>query len=245
MSLLLEDEPVAVDFEFQQYLRAGGFKQAHRLGWIAVINTKGETIFECFVRYDKEDGTRVIMPPKRFGVTHAPLQLNNGAIPAGYAETWLAQILEERTVIWHGGTGGDSTACKIVDPFKKAKAIVDTQGIYGCINLADLMAQIFPNAAAVQVDGRHTPVEDAQSTMKLYLHAHPYDRIAEKAKLEKQGLDPICKTPVQQARQVLEMRGRHAHAARMYQSNAGNGRGGRGGGRGGGGGGGRGRGRGA
>lgn len=35
----------------------------------------------------------------------------------------------------------------------------------------------------IQQGGIHTPVEDAKTTMELYLLKHPYDRVAEATKL--------------------------------------------------------------
>lgn len=68
MERLLPSEPVAVEFESQNYRRQGEVKQRQRLAWVAVVDTKGETTLECFVRYDREDGVKLFMPPIRFGV---------------------------------------------------------------------------------------------------------------------------------------------------------------------------------
>ncbi|CZT21356.1 uncharacterized protein RCC_07219 [Ramularia collo-cygni] len=233
MDLLLPDEPVAVDFEFQNFQRNGESKQRHRLGWIGVVNTKGESILDCFVRYEREEGVRVIMPPKRFGVSMQDLQLNNGAIPAEIAEAWLADIMRGRLVIVHGGSGGDLVACQIINPFQEAERVVDTQDLHSRTNLGALMDEVFPLEGRVQVGGVHTPIEDAQSTMKLYLNKVAYDRAAEKASLERRGLETFCKPSAVQTRQVQEMRRRHAQASHMFQRNANgrgrNGKGGRGG----------------
>lgn len=237
MHLLQPGEPIAVDFEYQNFRRQGEPKAGFRVGSVAVVNTKGETILDCCVRYERENGVRPIMPPERFGVTFESLQLNNGAIPAGYAEAWLAEIMAGRTVVVHGGSG-DLLACQTVNPFLKAKEVVDTQHMYGKSKLCDLFARIFPNSPGVQQGGIHTATEDADSTMKLYLHRRPYDRAAEKRRLEGQGKAVVCKASALQVRQVKEMRVRHQRAAFLFTRNASNVAGNKTGGNGGGGGGG-------
>lgn len=128
--------------------------------------------------------------------------------------------------------------CQTVNPSLKAGEVIDTQHLYGKSKLCDLFARIFPNAPAVQWGGVHTAIEDADSTMKLYLNRRPYDRATEKHRLEGQGKTAVCKASPNQLYQIKEMRRRHKRAASLFTSNANNVAGNKKGGNGGGGGGG-------
>lgn len=68
-------EPVAVDCEFQEYRRVGAVKWEHRIGRVAIVNTRGETVYDTYVRYDYDAEVSVKLPPRRFNVTWKDLAL--------------------------------------------------------------------------------------------------------------------------------------------------------------------------
>lgn len=228
MERLIPNEPVAADFEFQNYRGVDGKNRA-RLGWVGVVDTRGDIILECHVHYPNQIGVHTFVPPKNlgFGVSFRDLKFCNGAVPGDIVEHWLTEIFEGRKVILHGGDG-DRKAWFYRDPFSKATQIIDTQHIFGRHKLAKVTATQFPNAAPIQVNG-HTPVEDATATMNLYLHAAtmnlylhatPYDRSAEKAKLLAKGAAVVCTASKDQLRQVEFVKELHRQASEQVENYA-------------------------
>lgn len=215
-----------------------GQKGQCRLGWVAVVNTKGESIMESHVNYPEESGVSMFVPhpSKGFGVAFPDLKMKNGAIPGVFAEEWIVEIIKNRKVIVHGGSGDRKAFFYITEAFDLAEEIIDTQHVHRAVmKLSDLHAREFPGAAAVQVNG-HTPLEDARATMELYLKARPFDRAAEKARLEAKGTDTVCKASSNQVRQVQQVQEKHRKAAQSAENFAkGKGAGGFGGASGGGG----------
>ncbi len=124
------------------------------------------------------------MPPAQFGVTFADLRFSNGAVAAEIVERWTKQIIQDRTVILHGGRL-NLQAFKIEpDVFGRSK-VVDTQDLYryvqksGPPGLGTLARVVL--GRAIQLGG-HSPVQDARATLELWLMKNTYDRDVEMAK---------------------------------------------------------------
>lgn len=180
LDLLLPGEPVALDIEFQKFQREGHAKQQHRVGRIAVVNTKKETIIDVFAAYPREDGIEKKWQPSIFGVTFKDLRYDQGAVPAAKVERWIKEIIKDRTVIVHGGQH-DLTAFYIEQNVYANSHVEDTQHFYGQRGLKKLASDLLGREIQ-KVE--HSPVEDAISTMELRLRVRPYDRAAELAKFE-------------------------------------------------------------
>ncbi|KAI5364886.1 Putative ribonuclease H-like superfamily [Septoria linicola] len=199
--LLLPGEMCACDIEFQDHQVAGdvhpsGHKKAGRtrwslrLGWISIVNTRGEIVLDVHVHYPTDPNIQVKMPyaaGKDFGVTFDRLKPENGAVSADIVEAWCEKIFANRTVVLHSG-GNDRRAFMYRDVFAAAN-IYDTQDDWACTKAGDNQPK--PGLAAlaknllgeiIQADGNHGPFEDALTTMKIYLLKHSYDREAEAAK---------------------------------------------------------------
>ncbi|EGP84937.1 uncharacterized protein MYCGRDRAFT_110384 [Zymoseptoria tritici IPO323] len=218
MDRLVPGEPVGFDGEFQIVLREGAVKWKQRLAWVAVVNTKGESILDTFVVYDNEEGAEKRRGLPEFGVGKKDLLFKNGAVHASTVEKWLAEIFKDRPVVMRDQSG-DTAAFEYETPFVHA-TIQDTQLLYSDRgerrSLKDVASEVLQRT--IQVGGVHTPTEDAATTMELYLLKRPYDRAAEKAKLEANGL------PTTSAHTRNGDRGRHNHRSRGGRG-MGNGRG--------------------
>ena len=188
--LLLPGEPVGLDIEFQNF-RVGGpqAKGQHRVGIVALVNTAGETILHVYAFYRKEEGVQKFYPLQCFKVNWQDFFLDVGAKPAESVERWVANIVQGRTVVVHGGQH-DLTAFYIIkDIFQQeGTKVVDTQQLYsytqhrGQPSLATAAAAILPDHHPIQ-QYEHDAVEDADTALKLYLKRFPYDRQAELQKL--------------------------------------------------------------
>ncbi|KAK3679716.1 hypothetical protein LTR78_000092 [Recurvomyces mirabilis] len=167
-SLLLPGEPCFVDIEFQNYLVDGRGPQKHRVGRIAILNTRGDVVLDAYAVYNNEDNVKKCFGPiywqEMFGVTKRDLIVGNGAIWASNVERWAANIFKDRIVVMHGGKH-DRSAFYLTPNFFDTSTIVDTQKLYyyeqsnGTPGLKTLAARIL---------GR----------------GHPYDRAAAQAKLD-------------------------------------------------------------
>lgn len=179
---LVAGEPVALDIEFQQYKRDSAKKHAHRIGRIAIVNTKGELVLDVYAAYPREDGVRKVYPPKRFLVESEDLLFENGAVAAHKVERWVKDIVKDRTIILHGGKH-DLTAFRIEKDVFASSTIIDTQKLYashqpadGTPGLRTLTASLLKQMIQ---DDVHSPVEDAWATMQLWLLRNAYDRDAQ------------------------------------------------------------------
>lgn len=92
-SLILDpSEPLAMDIEFQEYKTKYADKWGHRMGRIAVVNTRGQTVYDVFVQYEYDAETNTKMPPPVFGVTRKDLRLQNGAKESWEVEENLRKV---------------------------------------------------------------------------------------------------------------------------------------------------------
>ena len=67
-SLLTDpNEPLALDIEFQEYRHKDAVKWGHRMGRIAIVNTRGKTIYDTYVNYERDEDVSMKMPPACFG----------------------------------------------------------------------------------------------------------------------------------------------------------------------------------
>ena len=177
---LIPGEPVALDIEFQNFKHFSWDKWRHRVGRVAIVNSIGETILDVYAAYPREDGVRKLMPPPDFGVQHEDLMFSNGAVAAHKVERWAKQIVRDRAVILHGGTH-DLTAFVIEKDVYGRSKVIDTQQCFsylqfdGTPGLATTASIIL--GEAIQLTG-HSPVEDAQTALKLWKQNHSFDRDA-------------------------------------------------------------------
>lgn len=184
-----------MDIEFQDYKRVG-CKQSHRVGRVAIVNTRGETVLDVYAVYNNEHNVKKKFPPARFGVKRDDLVFDNGAVHASEVEQSVKQILQDRTVIMHDGRH-DQTAFYLVPDVFSASKIFDTQSHYsymqfdGRPGLRTLTSSIL--GRTIQAGGRHSPVEDAVATMDLWLVDHKWDAKAGKV-ATREGKTTVEKT---------------------------------------------------
>ena len=164
------DEPLALDIEFQEYRAKDAVKWAHRIGRIAFVNTRGESIYDTYVRYEYDQSISVKMPPAVFGVTYKDIRISNGAKPIFDVEQDLRKIMANRTIIGHGMR---LDILAIDQSLWEGVHRVDTQHLYGQVALRYLSADHL--GESIQ-DEAHDPSEDARATMLLYLRKHPYKK---------------------------------------------------------------------
>ncbi|OQO15141.1 hypothetical protein B0A48_00523 [Cryoendolithus antarcticus] len=205
--LFLPGEPASVDLEDQEIVFDDGSKNQHRIGRIAITNTIGQSGLDTYAAYCNEDGVRKKVPPERFMVAKSDLLIANGAQPARLVEKWVMELLTDRPVIFHDKTSD----IKKFYHFDAAKffedhcTLIDTQEL--CFGLDDNKKPSLATCARLilgeEIQGKvHSPVEDSQTAMKLYLRDYPYDRAAMLAKMKSDGTyrkvgaySMICKQP--------------------------------------------------
>jgi RNA exonuclease 4 len=174
-----------LDIEFQNYKHESWYKWQHRIGRVAIVNSIGETVLDVYAAYPREDGVEKRVPPRRFGVSFQDLKYENGTQPSHKVERWVKQIIRDRNVIVHGGKHDLTAFDHELDVITKSK-IVDTQVMYSYLQFHRTPGLQTVAAAILNeyIQGsEHSPVEDAQLTMKLYLRSNEYDRGAEVTKL--------------------------------------------------------------
>lgn len=161
------NEPLAVDVEFQEYRPIGEVKWRHRIGRIAVVNTRGKVVYDVCVRYEYDETIIIKMPPKRYGVEYKDLQICNGAKEILEVVQVLRKLFSGRLIIGHG-MRLDKTAIG-EEIWEEDQAFFDTQQVYGQKKLCYLAAEYLEGDFEF-----HDPTEDARATMLLYLRLHPY-----------------------------------------------------------------------
>ena len=85
-------EPLALDIEFQEHREKGAEKWGHRMGRIAIVNTRRQTVLNTYVRYEYDAEVSTKMPPPVFGVTRKDLYLRNGARESMEVERELKKV---------------------------------------------------------------------------------------------------------------------------------------------------------
>lgn len=176
---LFPGEPCFLDIEFQRYRVAGITKEFHRVGRIAIVNSKGDTVLDVYAIYNNEESVTKTKQPKRFGVIVPDLTFGNGGVAGHKVEAWVARIVKDRTVVVHGGRN-DMTAFYIEKDIFATSTVEDTQNMYGQVKLASLAYDVLEEVIQEKF---HSPVEDADVTRRVYQHRRPYDRVAELAKV--------------------------------------------------------------
>lgn len=176
--LLHDSEPVAMDIEFQNYKRNG--LNRHRVGRVAIVSIRGETVLDVFAAYANEDGVTKFLPPRslHLGVAYADLKFDNGAVPAQKVENWVQNIVRDRTVILFAAKGDREAFYHLgSDVFSRSK-IIDMQVEYSYLqNSGPPKLRL----AAERILGRmiqtgdHSPVEDAAAAMDLFLVSPKWD----------------------------------------------------------------------
>ncbi|KAK6440767.1 3'-5' exonuclease [Oleoguttula sp. CCFEE 5521] len=196
--LIYDDEPAGLDGEFIDTIFTDRRKNGSRFARVAVTNTIGQTIIDVCPTYDKEPGLIKKLPPKSvgdFGVDWPDLEYKKGARNGLEVEQELVKLLANRPVVVHAGKG-DAKAFYYLDGedfFAKHCQLFDTQEMYshlaydGAPSLKTCASAVL--GKSVQVGG-HTPVEDAQTAMELYLPEHPYDRTAAAARRQQGSFVP-------------------------------------------------------
>ena len=165
------EEPLAVDIEFQTSRHEDAEKWSERIGHIGIVNTRGDLLYDTYVRYDYDPEVKVNMGLERFGVTYEKIRLENGALSIHEVKVHINKIMAGRTIILHGGKN-DLKA--LLPELKYEVNFVDTRLMYGGQQgLAKLAKDKL--GMVIQVAGIHRPGEDAEATMLLYLLKYPYE----------------------------------------------------------------------
>ncbi|KAF2172746.1 hypothetical protein M409DRAFT_16709 [Zasmidium cellare ATCC 36951] len=191
-----DGEPLSISITFQNYKTIGESMWKHRIGRIAVVDTAGETVVDAYLAYEDEDEVIKYCSFKQASVEPPDFLFKNGAVEARQFEGELKELLKDRTVFVHDSVSywfyyGESEDALLPS---NGVTVYDTRTSSILQNLIahpdSLVGQ--PGLAYagevvlgknIQQGGIHTPVEDAKTTMELYLLKHPYDRVAEAAKL--------------------------------------------------------------
>lgn len=88
------EEPLAVDIEFQDFKLKTETKWQNRMARLAIVNTRGETLYDVYVKYDFNADYDVKLPPKFLGipVSWRDLVVKNDAKMIGEVNENLKQI---------------------------------------------------------------------------------------------------------------------------------------------------------
>lgn len=190
--LVLPGEPLAFDAEFQTYRDAGQEKFKHRLCRFALVNTLGQVVVDFYVCYPQKAGTIKRCPPKRFMVEPPDLLIKNGAVPGHKAEAQLKRLMKDRPIVVHDKRGETTTLffedCKDAFSASNGVKLYDTQELYSHLQSdgTPALSTVYQltTGKAIQKGDIHIPVEDSQATMELFKLKYPYDRAAEKNKVD-------------------------------------------------------------
>lgn len=165
-------EPLAFDIEFQEYKGPDAEKWAHRIGRIAVVNTRGEVVLDTFTQYDFDRNVKTKMPPPQFGVTRKDLWLRNGAKEWWVVEENLYKLFHDRMIIGHWTRLDRIAVGEAVwgEEHTNGSMFYDTQNSYGRVKLCTLAADHLPGMTF----SFHDPTDDARVAMLLYLRKNPF-----------------------------------------------------------------------
>ncbi|KAK4890537.1 hypothetical protein LTR27_010818 [Elasticomyces elasticus] len=184
--LLFEGEPCFLDIEFQKYRPQGSPKEIHRIGRIAILNSKGQVVLDVYAAYPRVEGVAKCRLLPEYGVEREDLLYQNGAVKAFKVEQWVKRIVQDRPVVMHGGKQ-DLTSFFFEANIWATSRIIDTQVVFsdqqpkdGTPSLKTLAKKII-NRPIQKVF--HSPVEDADAMRQILLTRMPYDRDAELAKV--------------------------------------------------------------
>ncbi|KAK4953712.1 auxilin-like clathrin-binding protein required for normal clathrin function [Elasticomyces elasticus] len=186
--LLFEGEPCFLDIEFQKYRPLGAPKEIHRIGRIAILNSKGQVVLDVYAAYPRVEGVAKCRLLPEYGVEWEDLLYHNGAVKAIKVEQWVKRVVQDRPVVMHGGKQ-DLTSFFFETSIWATSRIIDTQVVFsdqqpkdGTPSLKTLAATII-NRPIQKVF--HSPVEEADAMRQVLLTRMPYDRDAELAKVAK------------------------------------------------------------
>jgi hypothetical protein len=191
--LLYPDEPVAIQIITQSYLPPGATSWKRRLGWVGVVNSIGQTVFDPFATYPKEPGLKKTFSNKRYGAIKEDLLFRRGARDGKDVERDLIHLLHGRTVVVHGTQTGADDFYFQSDAFGES-LVHDIQKWH-----ADLHLEGTPSLYAAVRTVLHKEVHkhdirrpdaDAALMMELYLRQMPYDRRAKQVEWEAQAWTP-------------------------------------------------------
>lgn len=139
------------------------------MGHISLVNTKGDVVYDTYVRYEDEDIAAKVN--RRFGVTWKDLKISNGAQWIHHVQVNLQKIMAGRIIVGHVMRNDIS----VIDPemWKVIDKTVDTQHLYnGAYSLGKLVDWHLTHRGFVFE--WHDPTHDAKATMLLYLLMCPY-----------------------------------------------------------------------
>ncbi|CAK1366086.1 unnamed protein product [Cercospora beticola] len=194
--LLYPDEPISIKIVPQRYLAPTETSWNHRIGWISVINTAGQIIYDPFVTYPKEDGLKKYFYNKRYDVVKEDLLFSNGARDGKEVERNLMKLLDGRTVVVHGGQSY-SDSFYFYDEALGDSLVWDTQKLYsdmqndGQPTLSTVSRLVLGRSIRGECDDTRRPDQDATTAMELYLLRFPYDREAKRKEFEESGMNAL------------------------------------------------------
>lgn len=142
-----------------------------------MTGAKGQVILDVYARYEDEDleGTEHRLGHHRYGVTWEALKIQNGAVNGKTVEKDVKSAFAGRVVVVHA-IDGDRAAFQYEKAFEGAARIIDTQKLYSSLQSDGTPSLV--NCARILLGktiqggngrGDHSPVEDAQTTMEIYL----------------------------------------------------------------------------
>ncbi|KAK5694780.1 hypothetical protein LTR97_009370 [Elasticomyces elasticus] len=184
--LLFEGEPCFFDIEFQKYRPLGAPKEIHRIGRIAILNSKGQVVLDVYAAYPRVEGVAKCRLLPEYGVEWEDLLYQIGAVKAIKVEQWVKRIVQARPVVMHGGKQ-DLTSFFFETNIWATSRIIDTQVVFSDQQPSDgtpslkTLAKTIINRPIQRVF--HSPVEDADAMRQILLTRMPYDRDAELAKV--------------------------------------------------------------
>jgi len=198
--LLLPCEPCALDIDFQTLRVIGSPDEYVQLPRrVTIVNTSGDNVLDVYARYETVEGyerleKQFVRSPPDFeaalrvspantnhqGNVDKDLLLCHCAKTGGEVESWVHQIVANRTVVMHGAMH-DVTSFKSVADMWRTSRITDTQALYaylqpdGLPSLAIVMPTVF--GSSIQPGDQHFTIENAWATMLLHQNLHGFDRV--------------------------------------------------------------------
>lgn len=163
---------VAIDTEHLTALING--KRVPIAGQVSITNVNGDTLLDVFVD-PWIDGIEVINTNKKYsGISWAATEARNGACPLAHVEEMVFTIVKGTTLVGHAIENDTLkvglTAEKIAE---LGVTIRDTQRMYSNLDgfgrQPALKKLCLKHLGLTIQTGKHSSVEDAQVTMKLYL----------------------------------------------------------------------------
>lgn len=96
------NEPLAIDIEFVDWkIRDSANKNQHRIGRVALTNTRGDRIYDVFAKYPYKEDEQLQLPPRKLnlGVYWEDLKWEAGAKSSAEVLRNLERLMTGRPIV--------------------------------------------------------------------------------------------------------------------------------------------------